>query len=209
MNEFYNLLLVLASAGFMGIIISIIYNLTHSRAVYSSRMSVVLVVLAILSAMLLSVEITAGGAAIIGAAIIIRFRNPIKDHRDIIFILASIISGFCSATHMFMALGVETVILVILLIILNASQKSDRVLMIVKGVGSEEERIIESIMSVANGKLYMLENNSVENEVTELIYEVKKCIDPFEKASQLKEIIYNLSSITEVHIMYQDSDMAI
>lgn len=209
MNDFLNFILVMISSGVMGILISCFYNLTHSRAVYSSRMTVLFVVLSITTAMLLVLKFNVGGVAVIGCAIIMRFRNPIKDHRDIVYVLLAIISGFSCATHMYPALGIAIIFLVIIMGIFNATQKSERVIMVVKGDGKSEEAIISNLMDINSYNFKMLVNNSVEEIGTELIYEISNCDNPYEVACDTKRQLYDLEDISEVHIMYQDDDMSI
>lgn len=207
MNDIFNFLLVIASASVMGIAISALYNLTHSRAVYASRMSVAFVVFSILSAMLLYLKFTVGGVAVIGATIIMRFRNPVKDHRDIVYILMAVISGFCCATHMYEVLGIAVAMVILVLVFTKSAQRSDRVVLVVKGDGHEEELIIDAVTELSEGKLRMLENNS--NGVTELIYEVSDREKPFDAALDIRKRLYNVPAIDAVHVMYQDDDMSI
>lgn len=207
-KETVNFLLVLFSSGLMGVLISGFYYLAHSRAVYSSKMSVALIVFAVLTAMLLYVKFMAGSVAVISVAIILRFRNPIKDHRDIVFVLLAVLSGFCCATHMYPVLGVALVVLVVTLGIFRALGRTDRVLMVVRGDGEQSAFLLEAIEEYSNDQLKLLENNSAD-EVAELIYEVKRCENPYEKATAIRQELEIIKSISEIHIMYQDDDTAI
>lgn len=209
MKEYLDFILVLSSAAVMGIMISIVYRLTHSRAVYASRTTVLIVVMAVLSAMLLCLKFTVGSAAVIGVAIIIRFRTPVKDHRDILYVLLSIVSGFACATHMYSALGAAIVALVMVLVVTKSNQKSERVLIVVKGDEESEEDIIESVQSLDGDNLTMLTNNSNSENGTELIYRVHHCDKPFNHAYDMKMDFFKLSGVTEVHIHFQDDDMSI
>lgn len=204
-----NFLLIIVASGVMGIMISVFYNLTHSRAVYASKMTGALTMYALLSAMMLYLKFSVGGVAVIGVAIIIRFRMPIKDHRDMAYILWAVISGFCCATHMYGILGLASALMIVVMMIFNAVQKSDRVIMVVRGAGDKEDEIIEKVMELSGDKLVMRENNCVEDVITELIYEIKRYEKPFQVAQELKERMYRIAEISEVHIMYQDDDMAI
>ena len=211
MDTMQNMILVLVASGFMGLIIGIFYKYTHSRAIYASQMTHALIVYSILTAMMLYFRITVSTAVLIGALSIIRFRNPIKDHRDLIYILWAIINGFCCATHMFEILGISSVLIVVVLSIFNASKKYDRVLLVVKSDNTGDEKVIDLLNNVLdNDDFKMLENNSIEENTTELIYEVRLKEEAFEYAEKIKNRIYDsISEISEVVVLYQEDDMAI
>lgn len=211
MQTIQDIALVLVSAGFMGMLISFFYRYSHSRAVYASQMTYALIMYTILSSMLLYMRISFSAASVIGAAAIVRFRNPIKDHRDLTYILWAVIAGFCCATHMYEVLGVGSVLIVIVISLFKAIKQLDRVLIAVKGEGTKEEEIIAGISKLAgDNKLRMLENNSVTDSSTELIYEVHEKENAFAFAEKLKEMIYvSMPEVNAVTVVYQEDDMSI
>ena len=120
MNQYFNLILTVGASAFFGILIGIIYRVSHSRAVYSKGMQVALLVYTVIPAMMLFLDFHKGGIALIGAITIMRFREPVKDHRDLMYILWSVASGFACAAHQFVLLGICSFIVIIVLCILGA-----------------------------------------------------------------------------------------
>ncbi len=211
MDSIPNLVLVMSTAGIMGLLIGQVYKLAHSRAVYSSQMVQSLIVFSILTAMMLYLRITVSTAVLLGAVSIIRFRNPIKDHRDLAFILWTIVAGFCCATHMYGVLGAGSVLTILVLILFKSTKQYGRVQLAVKSSTGNDEAIIKQLDDHQLSKnLKMIENNSVGDSSAELIYEVRGEEEPFKVAQSIKEMIYgNISDVTEVIVMYQEDDMAI
>ncbi|MCR5101650.1 MAG: DUF4956 domain-containing protein [Butyrivibrio sp.] len=211
MDSIQNMALVMGAAGFMGLLIGVVYKYSHSRAIYASQMIHSLVIYAVLTAMMLYLRITVSTAVLLGAVSILRFRNPIKDHRDLVYILWSVISGFCCATHMFSLLGVGSVLIVIMLMLFKATKQYDRVLLAVKSKDKDDESIIKQLDDLyLSNKLKMIENNSVGDISSELIYEVKETEGAFKTAENIKEKIYeHMPDVTEIIVMYQEDDTAI
>ena len=210
MDSIQNLALVMLSSGVMGLLVGIVYKLSHSRAVYASVMIPSLIVYSVLTAMMLYLRITVSTAVLLGAVSIIRFRNPIKDHRDLVFILWSVISGFCCATHMYLLLGVGSILVILVMTFLKANKQFERVQLAVKS-NRDDESVIQCMDNLhLTEKLKMVENNSVGDISTELIYEVKDTTSSFETAQNIKEKIYeHIQGVTEVVVMYQEDDTAI
>ena len=211
MNDLYNMILVVVASGFMGTMIGVFYKFTHSRAVYASRMIHALVIYAILTSMMLYLRISVSAASVIGAAAIVRFRSPVKDHRDLVYILWAVIAGFCSATHKFEIIGVASVFIVLILVAFKANKRNDRVLLAVKGDGKKEDEIIAMVSEIADStKIRMLENNSIPEVGTELIYEMRDDENSFNLAQKIKNMLYSSDpDVSEVMVSYQEDEMSI
>ena len=210
MKENIDLILVLASAGFLGIVIGIVYKMAHSRAVMASQMVQSLIVYSVIPAMMLYEKFNVGSIAVISAVTMMRFRNPIKDHRDLIYIFWSVVGGFACATHQYFLLGAGSVGIVLVLFGLDAIRNPERLLLVVRGAADAEESIIESIQYQGENHLKMRYNNSMENSYTELIYEIRNnCDDKLKFGEDLKNYLYRLDTVNEVNLLYQCDDMSI
>lgn len=210
MKENLDLLLVLASAGFLGIVIGIVYKMAHSRAVMAKQMVMSLIVYSIIPAMMLYEKFNVGGIAVISAVTMMRFRNPIKDHRDLIYIFWAVVGGFACATHQYFLLGAGSIGIVLVLLCSGAMRDSERLLLVVRGAAESEESIIESVQYQAENHLKMRYNNSVEDAYTELIYEIRNnCDDKLKFGEDIKNYLYRLGTVTEVNLLYQRDDMSI
>lgn len=210
MKETIDLILVLASAGFLGIVIGCVYKMAHSRAVMSSRMVMALIVYSMIPAMMLYEKFNVGGIAVISAVTIMRFRNPVKDHRDLTYILWAVVGGFSCATHQYFLLATASVVIILVLLGLDAMKNPERILLVVRGDAEAEEGIIETIQDQGENHLKMRYNNSVEDSYTELIYEIRNnCDDKLKFGQDLKNYLYRLGTVTEVNLLYQSDDMSI
>lgn len=210
MELFINLVLTILAACFFGSVVGLVYNLSHSRAVYSKKMQVSLLIYTVIIAMMLFLDFYNGGIAVIGAITIMRFREPVKDHRDLIYIFWSAASGFACVTHQFVVLGILSSILIFVLVITKAMKYDDRFILVVRGKPLAEENILKYVRLVEKGNLRMKFNNSINDSYTELIYEVKNsCKDKILWCENFKKVLYSNEDIEEVNIIYQRDDIGI
>lgn len=97
-------LLALLLAFLLGQVVAWTYVRTHSGLSYSRSFTQSLVVMAVAVALLMTVIgdsiVTAFG--LLGALALVRFRNVLKDTRDTVFILMSMVVGIAIGTERFM-----------------------------------------------------------------------------------------------------------
>ncbi len=109
----YDIILSLLLAFLLGQVIAWVYYATHSGLSYSRSFVQSLIMITVVVAMVMTVIgnsiITAVG--LMGALAIIRFRNIIKDTRDIAFIFCSLVVGMAAGSQRYMTAIVGTVIL--------------------------------------------------------------------------------------------------
>ncbi len=98
MQEF---VLALALAFLLGQLLAWTYTWSHRGLSYSRAFTQSLVIMSVVIAILMSVIgsslVTAFG--LLGALALIRFRNVLKDTRDTVFVLMSIVIGISAGTH--------------------------------------------------------------------------------------------------------------
>jgi len=108
-----NVLLSLLLAFVLGQILAWVYYFTHSGLSYSrtfvQSLVLITVVVAIIMAVIGNNIITAFG--LMGALAIIRFRNVVKDTRDIVFIFCALVVGMAAGSQRYAIAIVGTVIL--------------------------------------------------------------------------------------------------
>jgi hypothetical protein len=106
-------LLALLLAFVLGQVIAWVYYMTHSGLSYSRSYVQSLILITVVIAMVMTVIgnniITAVG--LMGALAIVRFRNVLKDTRDIVFIFSSLVIGMACGSHRYMTAILGTVIL--------------------------------------------------------------------------------------------------
>ncbi len=108
-----SILLSLLLAFVLGQVIAWVYYFTHSGLSYSRSYVQSLVLITVVVAMVMSVIgnniITAVG--LMGALALIRFRNVIKDTRDVAFIFCSLVVGMAAGSQRYLTAIIGTIIL--------------------------------------------------------------------------------------------------
>ncbi len=106
-------LLSLLLAFVLGQVLAWVYYATHSGLSYSRSFVQSLIMITVVVAMVMAVIgnniITAVG--LMGALAIIRFRNIIKDTRDIAFIFCSLVVGMATGSHRYATAIIGTIVL--------------------------------------------------------------------------------------------------
>jgi uncharacterized membrane protein YhiD involved in acid resistance len=115
------LLLSLLLAFILGQIIAWVYYFTHSGLSYSRSYVQSLILLTVVVAMVMAVIgnniITAVG--LMGALALIRFRNIIKDTRDVAFIFCALVVGMAAGSQRYLTAIIGTIILSLIAIYLH------------------------------------------------------------------------------------------
>lgn len=116
-------LLSLLLAFVLGQVLAWVYYFTHSGLSYSRSFVQSLILITVVVAMVMAVIqtsiITAVG--LMGALAIIRFRNIVKDTRDIAFIFCCLVIGMASGSQRYAVAIVGTVILSLIIIYLHVA----------------------------------------------------------------------------------------
>lgn len=115
-----SVLLSLLLAFVLGQVIAWVYYATHSGLSYSRSYVQSLIVITVVVAMVMAVIgnniITAVG--LMGALAIIRFRNVLKDTRDISFIFCSLVVGMAAGSHRYATAIIGTIVLCLIIVYL-------------------------------------------------------------------------------------------
>ena len=118
-----SIILSLLLAFVLGQVLAWVYYATHSGLSYSRSFVQSLILITVVVAMVMTVIgnsiITAVG--LMGALAIIRFRNIIKDTRDVAFIFCSLVVGMATGAQRYATAIVGTVILCLIAIYLHLS----------------------------------------------------------------------------------------
>jgi len=113
-------LLSLLLAFVLGQVVAWVYYITHSGLSYSRSYVQSLILITVVIAMVMTVIgnniITAVG--LMGALAIVRFRNVVKDTRDIVFIFSSLVIGMACGSRRYMTAILGTVVLSLIAIYL-------------------------------------------------------------------------------------------
>jgi uncharacterized membrane protein YhiD involved in acid resistance len=105
----------------LGQVIAWVYYFTHSGLSYSRSYVQSLILITVVVAMVMGVIgnniITAVG--LMGALALVRFRNVIKDTRDVVFIFCSLVVGMAAGSQRYLTAIIGTVILCLIAIYLH------------------------------------------------------------------------------------------
>lgn len=116
-------LLSLLLAFVLGQVLAWVYYFTHSGLSYSrsfvQSLIIITVVIALVMAVIQTSFVTAVG--LMGALAIIRFRNIIKDTRDIAFIFCSLVVGMASGSQRYAVAVVGTIVLSLIIVYLHVA----------------------------------------------------------------------------------------
>ncbi|MBU5251087.1 DUF4956 domain-containing protein [Lysinibacillus capsici] len=188
----------LVVAFFIGLFIYAVYKKTFNGVIYSHSFNISLLIMTMATALVImgissNVLLSLG---MVGALSIVRFRTPIKDPMDLVYIFWAIVSGIlCGAGFIPLVIIGAVLIGLVLLIFVNKITVENPYLLIVKFeeelVNAEIERII-----AAQTKKFALKSKSImqQNEI-ETTYEIRvkqndaKLMDELTKVAGVKSAI--------------------
>ncbi|KGR86149.1 DUF4956 domain-containing protein [Lysinibacillus odysseyi] len=169
-------LIGMVAAFFLGLFIYFVYKKTFNGVIYSHSFNISLMVMTLATALVImgisqNVLLSLG---MVGALSIVRFRTPIKDPMDLIFLFWSVAAGIlCGAGFIPLVFTGSLVIGLVIVLFQNKIVVENPYLLIVKfdnGVANTE---IERILA-AGSKKYMLKSKTIfQEKETEVTYEVR------------------------------------
>ena len=161
----------LVVAFFVGLFIFAVYKKTFNGVIYSLSFNISLLIMTMATSLVImgissNVLLSLG---MVGALSIVRFRTPIKDPMDLVYIFWAIVSGIlCGA-------GFITLVIIglVLLVLVNKITIENPYLLIVK---FEEDLACEEVERIiaAQSKKYALKSKSIiQNDEIETTYEIR------------------------------------
>lgn len=193
-------------AALMGLAISRIYKWTHRGLNYEHTFMATLVLLApIVSVVMLYIRgdlvLSLG---LIGSLSIIRFRTPIKDTRDMVFLFWVIAVGLGAGTYNWAIVAVTTPIIAVIVALLyffryGNSPNSDFVL-VIKGQGSYQKGEIEAVLAKYSSD-YRTRSFDVDDVNWEIIFEMRFAQAEQKPAEGLIEELRLMSGVKKVSLL--------
>ena len=195
----------------LGFVIYLSYYLAHAGTVYSRKFNVSLVVLTVLTTVVMTAigNNVALSLGMVGALSIVRFSTAIKDSRDTVYIFWAIVAGLSCGVGDYMTAGLGSAGVFLVLLVLGRIKNENRMLLIVRGARSTEERIMSVITHYFDGRLDLRVKNTTR-ETIELIYEIprKTYEKNLRKTSSIDEELYQIEHVQYVNIVAQDDDIS-
>ncbi|MBS4218862.1 DUF4956 domain-containing protein [Bacillus sp. FJAT-49711] len=160
----------------LGLFIYIVYKKTFNGVIYSHSFNISLIILTMATSLVImgisqNVLLSLG---MVGALSIVRFRTPIKDPMDLVYLFWSLIVGIlCGAEFIILAVVGSSIIGAVILLFANKIKVENPYLLVVKydqGITTEE---IESLIK-DNTKKFLLKSKSIiQGKEIEGTYEIR------------------------------------
>lgn len=174
--SFIDSLLSIGFALVLGLLIYMVYKKTFNGVIYSHSFNISLIILTMATSLVIlgisqNILLSLG---MVGALSIVRFRTPIKDPMDLVYLFWSLIIGIlCGAGFILLAIVGTIVIGAVIILFANKIKVENPYLLVVKygkEIATEEiEKIIKE-----KAKKYSLKSKSImQGYETEVTYEIR------------------------------------
>lgn len=198
-------LIGMASAFILGIFIYFVYKKTFNGVVYSHSFNISLMVMTLATALVImgisqNVLLSLG---MVGALSIVRFRTPIKDPMDLMFLFWSVVVGIlCGAGFIPLAVLGTIVIGIVIVLFQHKIVVENPFLVVVKYEFEETGADIEYLLK-QHAQKYVLKSSSVVSErEMEVTYEVRLKDDE----AKLVAAIHKLEGVESAMMLSYDGN---
>lgn len=169
-------LIGLVAALLIGLFIYVVYKKTFNGVIYSHSFNISLIIMTMATALVImgissNVLLSLG---MVGALSIVRFRTPIKDPMDLVYLFWSVVSGIlCGAGFIPLVIVGSIIIGGVLLVFVNKITVENPYLLVVKFEEEQAGDQIEQLLK-AQTKKFALKSKSIMQEYEiEATYEVR------------------------------------
>lgn len=205
-------LLCLVGAFVLAQVVAWVYVWTHRGPSYSASLARSLVVLSLVVALVMLVigNSLARAFGLFGALALIRFRTPVKDARDTVFLFFSVAVGIAAGTQNLIAAGAGTAVICVVLLYLHfvgfgtRSEHSGLVRFSCQAQSSAETEARSLLQRVCAG-VSLLHVRDSGAESMEYAYQVR-LHDP-QHSPALVAALQNISGVNDLSLLMQDEDV--
>ncbi len=166
----------LVVAFLIGLFIYVVYKKTFNGVIYSHSFNISLLIMTMATALVImgisnNVLLSLG---MVGALSIVRFRTPIKDPMDLVYIFWSIVSGIlCGAGFIPLVVIGSVLIGIVLLVFVNKITVENPFLLIVKAGGGSSSEAIEAELKKLTSRYQLKSQSFMGSDEMETTYEVR------------------------------------
>lgn len=193
----------------MGTVLAAVYRATHSGVSYSRSFVQTLVLASIVSAIMIIAigNNMARGLGILGALAIIRFRTPIRDPRDIIFLFASLAIGISAGSGIFLVAVCGTAFFGVAALVLSrvpafSRRKNEGLLRLVASKESKVDLALSKVFSIySNNSELVAVRDALQGDSLEYAYQVS-LVDP-SLNSDFLDTVRKITGVSDVTLMMQ------
>ena len=160
----------------VGLFIYVIYKKTFSGVIYSHSFNISLIAITMITALIImgistNVLLSLG---MVGALSIVRFRTPIKDPMDLIYLFWSIVVGIlCGAGFIPLVILGSALIGLVLVLFVNRITIENPYLIVIKYEHMEVEKVLEKLVGNLSKKHSLKSKSAVGQNYYEITYEVQ------------------------------------
>lgn len=181
----------------LGMLIALTYRRTHKAFAYSYSMVTSIVMIAMIVSMVLMVidNSLARAFGLVGALSIIRFRTPVKDMKDMIYLFSAIAAGIAVGAGAYLVAVIcvfATLVVSYMMFYVKFGQKQTDELLIKLFAGrapiDEGKSDYEALLEQDCRSYSLIEMNANKDGATELVYSIK-LLD----ASKIRDIVRRLT----------------
>jgi uncharacterized membrane protein YhiD involved in acid resistance len=209
------ILLALLTSFVLALVLATTYRRTYQGLSYSRSFvhSQVLGSVAVCIMIMAVGNNLARGLGILGALALVRFRTPIRDPRDIIFLFASLATGISCGAGVYMVAILGTICFSLMAVYLHWSPFASRrdyegLVRFVLPPHAEAEAQIQGIFGrYCSSSVLVAMREAVQGDVIEYSYQVR-LLDPSYQ-SDLLDALHKLPGIAEISMLMQRSTVEI
>lgn len=175
----------------LGMFIYVIYKKTFAGVMYSHNFNISLIIMSMITALVImgistNIVISLG---MVGALSIVRFRTPIKDPMDLVYLFWAIGSGIlCGAGLIPLAIIGAILIGIVMLFFSNRLTIENPYLLIVKYTDSSIESMLDEVLSKQSKKYTIKSKSIMPDNNLEVTYEIRLKENDTEFINLIKEI---------------------
>lgn len=206
-----DILLRVAVSVVLSLVIFLSYWLSHAGTIYSQKFNINLITLTVLTATVMTVigNNIALSLGMVGALSIVRFRTAIKDARDTTYIFWAIICGICCGVGQFMAAGIGSAAVFVVLLILGRVRNDVRTLLVIRASRAQELAIEGLVFEYFRGRAVERVKNTTDESI-ELMYELSRGVllkSQRRADNPITTDLYALGGIEYVNIVAQNDEI--
>ena len=198
-------LIGMAAAFLIGLFIYWVYKKTFNGVIYSHSFNISLMIMTLTTALVImgisqNVLLSLG---MVGALSIVRFRTPIKDPMDLIFLFWSVAAGILSGAGFIPLVVVGSVVIGLVIILFqNKIVVENPYLLVVKFDDESANTEIERILTFSTKKYMLKSKTIVQDYEIEVTYEVRMK----ENDSQLVSSIAKVAGVSSSVMLSYDGN---
>jgi uncharacterized membrane protein YhiD involved in acid resistance len=190
----------------IALFIYFVYKFTYSGVTFNRNFGATIVMTTLVTAVIMMIigSNLALSLGMVGALSIIRFRNAVKDSRDIAFIFWAVSSGLAAGAGIYSIAFLGTLFIGIFVIVFNILGFSSKTyLLIMKTEDGLNNETLDNVLD-ENTRRYRMRMKNYSNKMSEIIYELQ----PSRGAEEsIVEKVSSIEHVKSVNLVSSSEDL--